>query len=165
MALGTMKVCHIAFVVKDIDSEMEKWVKLLGIEKPRIWNIPGPDVAPTLTNGQVELYQNCRISVINFENLTMEVVEPGEEPSPWKTYLEEHGEGFQHISFVVPDKEEAYRTIEEVCGVKNYYHIGYYPDQSYAFFNTFDSLKTELNIKEDTDNRAIMKEIQDSISQ
>src|SRR5574344_2179038 len=107
MALGTMKVCHIAFVVKDIDSEMDKWGKLLGIDKPRIWNIPGPDVAPTLTNGQLELYKNCRISVIEFENLTMEVVQPGDEPSPWKTYLDEHGEGFQHISFVVPNQEEA----------------------------------------------------------
>ena len=101
--------------------------------------------------------------MIEFENLTMEVVQPGDEPSPWKTYLDEHGEGFQHISFVVPNQEEAYRTIDEVCGVKNLYHIGYYPGQSYAFFNTFDSLKTELNIKVNGDFTGVIKELQEKV--
>ena len=165
MPLGTMKVCHIAFVVKDIEGEMEKWAMLLGIEKPRIWNIPGPEVAPTLTNDQIERYQNCRISVIEFENLVMEVVQPGEEPSPWKTHLQKHGEGFQHISFVVPDKKAAYQAISDSCGVNEFYHIGYYPGMSYAFFDTYDMLKTELNIKIEEDNTAIIKTILEKIEQ
>lgn len=163
MALGTKRLVHIAFVVKDLDKVVDTWTKLLGIDRPRIWNIPGPEVAPVLTYGNPELYRNCRISVIQLDNVTLELTEPGEEPSPWKTFLEKHGEGLMHMAFLVPDEEKAFKTIKEACGVDDYYHIGYYPEQSYSFVDTFDSLKTELNIKVDRDNSEIMKQIQDRI--
>ena len=55
MSIGTKKLVHIAFVVRDLDKVVDAWTKILGIERPRIWNIPGPDVAPVLTNGHPEL--------------------------------------------------------------------------------------------------------------
>lgn len=166
MAIGTKSVVHIAFVVKDIEKTVDNWSRLLGLsKKPDIWNIPGPDVAPTLTNGKPELYKNCRISVIKLDNLTLEIVQPGDEPSPWKTHLEKHGEGFQHMAFLVPDEAEARRTIKEVCGAESEYHIGYYPGQSYAFFDTFDALKTELNIKVDGDYKDTIGKLQKKIKE
>ena len=33
-------------------------------EAPRIWNIPGPETAPTYTNGALELYLDCRIELL-----------------------------------------------------------------------------------------------------
>ena len=149
MSIGTKKLVHIAFVVRDLDKVVDAWTKILGIERPRIWNIPGPDVAPVLTNGHPEIYTNCRISVIQLENVTLELTQPGDEPSPWKTFLEKHGEGMMHMAFLTPDEEEAFRTIKEACGTDGYYHIGYYPDQSYSFVDTFDSLNTEVIIKVD----------------
>lgn len=161
MAIGTNHVVHIAFVVRDIEKVVDNWSRLLGLtEKPRIWNIPGPDVAPTLTNGQIEIYKNCIISVITLDNLVLEIVQPGDEPSPWKIFLEEHGEGFQHMSFLVPDEDAALSTLKEVCGVESHYHEGYYPGQVYRFYNTFDALKTELNIKVDGDYTDKIKELQ-----
>ncbi|MCR4655277.1 MAG: VOC family protein [Lachnospiraceae bacterium] len=161
MSIGTKSVVHIAFVVKDIDKTVGNWEKLLGLaEHPKIWNIPGPDVAPAVTDGKLQIYHNCRISVINLDNLVLEIVEPGEEPSPWKTFLEKHGEGFQHIAFLVPDEKEARETIREVCGAENEYHVGYYPGQKYMFFDTFDVLKTELNIKVDGDYKEIIERLQ-----
>ena len=62
------------------------------------------------------------------------------------------------------DEEEAFRTIREACGTDGYYHIGYYPDQSYSFVDTFDSLKTELNIKVDRDNSEVMNKIRAQIT-
>ena len=160
MSLGTKRAVHISFVVKDIEKVMNAWGKLLGLEEcPRIWNIPGPEVAPTFTNGKLELYKDCRISVIELDNLVLEVVQPGEEPSPWKTFLEKHGEGFMHIAFLVPDEKEAIRTIAETTGVGECYHIGYYPGQSYAFYDTFEVLKSELNIKADKDNTGLIREV------
>ena len=91
MSIGTKKLVHIAFVVRDLDKVVDAWTKILGIERPRIWNIPGPDVAPVLTNGHPEIYTNCRISVMQFENVTLELTQPGDEPSPWKTFLESMG--------------------------------------------------------------------------
>ncbi|SFU88472.1 VOC family protein [Butyrivibrio sp. INlla21] len=165
MAIGTKSVVHIAFVVKDIEAVVDKWSRLLGLEeKPDIWNIPGPDVAPTLTNGKPELYHNCRIGVIKLDNLALEIVQPGEEDSPWKTFLEKHGEGFQHMAFLVPDEKEARKTIKEISGAESEYHIGYYPGQAYMFFDTFDALKTELNIKVDGDYKETIAKLQKEIS-
>ena len=166
MSIGTKSVVHIAFVVKDIEKTVDNWSKLLGLtEWPDIWNIPGPDVAPTLTNGEIELYKNCRISVIKLENLALEIVQPGDEPSPWKTYLEKHGEGFQHMAFLVPDEEKARAAIKEATGAEAEYHIGYYPGQAYMFFDTFDALKTELNIKVDGDYTGIIAGLQKEIKE
>ena len=166
MGIGTKSVVHIAFVVKDIDTVVDNWSRLLGLsEKPDIWNIPGPDVAPTITNGKPELYENCRICVIRLDNLTLEIVEPGDEPSPWKTYLDKHGEGFQHMAFLVPDEEDARQTIREVTGAEAEYHIGYYPGQAYMFFDTFDALKTELNIKVDGDYTGTIESLQKEIKE
>lgn len=159
MGIGTKAVCHMAFVVKDIEKTVQNWADFLGIEVPRIWNIPDPTGAPTLTNGVLEDYSDCIISVIEFENLKMEFVQPGENPSPWKTYLEEHGEGFQHVSFVVENGEHAKKVIQTKLGVDDWYHVGYYPSSTYAFFDTKAALGTEVNIKSENDNRMIIEEL------
>ena len=78
MGIGTKKVCHISFVVKDIDKTVENWAAFLGIDMPRIWNIPKPEEAPALTDGKLEDYSDCRISVIEMDNLVLEFVQPGE---------------------------------------------------------------------------------------
>lgn len=105
MGIGTKKVCHISFVVKDIDKTVENWAAFLGIDMPRIWNIPKPEEAPALTDGKLEDYSDCRISVIEMDNLVLEFVQPGERTSPWKTWMEKNGEGFQHMAFVVEDRK------------------------------------------------------------
>lgn len=158
MAIGTVKVCHMAFVTKDIYKITENWAKFLGIEKPAVWAIPPKEEAPALTFGKLEDYKNCLISVIDFENIRLEIVQPGDEPNPWKTCLEKNGEGFQHISFVVPDKDKAEQTLKEL-GADSYYHIGYYPDGTYSFYDTKEILGLEVNIKYDGDNREIIKEL------
>lgn len=164
MSIGTKRVVHMSFVVKDIDTVMANWAKLLGIDMPRIWNIPGPDVAPVLTDGKPQLYQNCRLSVIELDNIVLEVCSPGPEDSPWKTFLEKHGEGLMHIAFLTPDEAVAEAAIASIGGNPEHYHIGYYPGQSYAFYDTWDALKTELNIKVDRDNSAVMDEIRARIA-
>ena len=92
MGIGTKKVCHISFVVKDIDKTVENWAAFLGIDMPRIWNIPKPEEAPALTDGKLEDYSDCRISVIDMDNLVLEFVQPGERTSPWKTWMEKKTE-------------------------------------------------------------------------
>ena len=154
MGIGTKTVCHIAFVTKDIHRFVDNWKKLLGLkEDPKIWNIPPKEIAPALTFGKLEDYHGCIISVIQLDNLVIEVVQPGEEPSPWKLKLERDGEGFQHIAFIVPDRDEALNTLAEM-GISEPYHIGYYPGQTYSFYDTKALLGMEVNIKYNVDNVA-----------
>ena len=159
MGIGTKKVCHISFVVKDIDKAVKNWAAFLGIDMPRIWNIPKPEEAPALTDGKLEDYSDCRISVIEMDNLVLEFVQPGDRTSPWKTWMEKNGEGFQHMAFVVEDREKAKQLIKEEFGVDDWYHIGYYPGGAYAFYDTKEALATEINIKDNQDNRTIIAEL------
>ena len=158
MSIGTNRVCHIAFVTKDIHKITENWAHFLGIEKPAVWAVPSKEEAPALTFGKLEDYKGCLISVIEFDNVKMEIVQPGEEPNPWKLSMEKNGEGFQHISFIVPEKEKAEETLKEL-GAESYYHIGYYPDGTYSFYDTKEILGLEVNIKYDADNRDIIKNL------
>ena len=109
--------------------------------------------------GKLEDYSYCRISVIEMENLVIEFVQPGENPSPWKTWLEEHGEGYQHLAFVVEDREKAKKLLRDEFGTEDWYHVGYYPGGAYAFYDTKEALATEVNIKDNQDNRAIIAEL------
>lgn len=164
MSIGTKRVVHISFVVKDINKTMENWAKLLGVEKPDIIYIPGPEVAPTLTDGKPQMYHSCLLSTIQLDNLILEVCQPGEEPSPWKAFLDRHGEGMMHIAFLSPDEQEAEAAIRSIGASGDHYHIGYYPEMSYAFYDTWDQLGTELNIKIDRDNTETMNEIRERIA-
>ena len=159
MGIRTSEVCHIAFVVKDIEKTVKNWAATLDIELPRIWNIPKPEEAPALTNGLLEDYSDCRISVIQMKNVSLEFVQPGEMPSPWKTWLETHGEGIQHIAFCVEDRDQAKEFIQKELGAEDWYHVGYYPGGTYAFFDTKAALGTELNLKSDDDNTGIIAEL------
>ena len=159
MGIGTKKVCHISFVVKDIDKTVKNWAAFLDIDMPRIWNIPKPEEAPALTDGKLEDYSDCKISVIEMDNLVLEFVQPGECTSPWKTWMEKNGEGVQHMAFVVEDREKAKQLIKNEFGVDGWYHIGYYPGGAYAFYDTKEALATEINIKDNQDNRVIIAEL------
>lgn len=151
MAIGTQKVCHIAFVVSDINAVAKRWSEMLGVNMPGISYLPGPDKIPCYTDGNPGDYSDVQIGVIQLENILLEFVQPGKKPSPWRTFMDKHGEGVQHISFVVPDKQKALDTVKEVTGVTPF-HAGYYPGGSYIFLDTFSKLGCEINIKTDEDN-------------
>lgn len=50
-------------------------------------------------NGKYRIYK------IWLGNKILELIEPGEEESPWKEHLDKKGEGFHHIAFNVDDLE------------------------------------------------------------
>ena len=51
----------------------------------------------------------------------MSTIEPNEEPSTWRQYLNEKGEGIHHIAFNVENTEEAVKACE-AHGCR--YHVG-----------------------------------------
>ncbi len=158
MSIGTNRVCHIAFVTKDIHKITENWARFLGIEKPAVWAIPSKEEAPALTFGKLEDYKGCLISVIEFDNVKMEIVQPGNEPNPWKLCMEKNGEGFQHISFIVPEKEKAEETLREL-GRRALLPYRLLSGWYLPFYDTRELLGLEVNIKYDDDNRGLIKNL------
>jgi hypothetical protein len=81
----------------------------------------------------------------------LELVQPGAKAGPWKDRLDKHGEGLQHISFIVPDRKKAQGELQAV-GAPKPYHIGYWPGGTYSFTDSVAQLGVEVNIKTDDDN-------------
>jgi catechol 2,3-dioxygenase-like lactoylglutathione lyase family enzyme len=153
MSIETTKLCHIAILVKDLDKALRNWEQVLGIKPGTPFNLPPSSEVPAFTNGDMGDYTDCRIATIQLDNCTLEFVQPGKNPSPWKEKLDRDGEGVQHISFIVPDRKKAQDTLK-ATGAPMPYHIGYWPGGTYSFIDSVPQLGVEINIKTNDDNTA-----------
>jgi len=96
--LQTKLVCQVAMVVRDAEKAARRFAELLGVEppKPFIANADGSDVVQfrgKSTQGRVKL------AFFKMDNLDLEFIEPTEDPTTWKEFLETKGQGVHHIAF------------------------------------------------------------------
>lgn len=52
------------------------------------------------------------VSFFDMGSLQLELIEPDQQPSTWRDYLNEHGEGPHHIAFVVEGMKEKIMLLE-----------------------------------------------------
>jgi len=82
---------HLGFVVKDLDMTIKNWERLFGV--------------------QAEMGENPEIHVrfgkISLAGLDFIFNESTQAGSRWEKYLEEHGEGLEHVAIEVDDIEAA----------------------------------------------------------
>ena len=126
--LGTKSPCQIGMIVKDIEESKRKVAAFYGI-----------DVPPTVGGGDFEITKcqymgepapdaNCKMAFFEMGNIQLELIEPNEEPSTWRNFLNEHGEGMHHIAFQVRDSARQVANAE-AAGLKLVQH-GLYGDAS-----------------------------------
>jgi hypothetical protein len=85
-------VIQIGTVVRDLTTTMREYRRVLGWEPWRIFELSPPhhhDSAPTA--------YSMRTAVTSASGVDVELVEPGPEPSPYREFLERHGEGLHHL--------------------------------------------------------------------
>ncbi|MDD9271886.1 VOC family protein [Paenibacillus sp. GCM10023248] len=101
--LGTTLVCQIAMIVRDVEKATSRFAELLGVPAPPIImaNEDGKDTVIYMgqpTEGRV------RLSFFRMENTVIEFIEPTEDPTTWKDFLETKGPGVHHIAFKAKNK-------------------------------------------------------------
>lgn len=104
-------VMQVGIVVRDIEAAVERYCALFGVERPKI-----RPAFPDVTYEGKPLHADAKLCSMLFGNVTLELVQPGEGPSSWKDFLEEHGEGVHQIGVVVDDLQEAYDAFAEQGG-------------------------------------------------
>ena len=107
---GTLN--HIAFVVRDVDKSTAAFADVFGIPNvpARVArNVPFPPSYGGAT-------MNAKYSLLTANGVVFEFVEPLDGPSPWRDFLEKHGEGVQNIAFNVPNAAEARNYLESKGG-------------------------------------------------
>jgi hypothetical protein len=111
---ASWKLTQVGVVVKDVDKVVER-LQLLGIGPFREMKLP-PD-RQELFRGKPAL-ADARIFGGNMGGISLELIQPTAKESPHREFLENKGEGFQHVMISVDDVEaEIKRLTEKGCTV------------------------------------------------
>lgn len=102
--IGTDIVTQVGVIVHDIERTAQRYAELLDLPVPPIIVTPGYDKAKTLYKGQPS-EATAKLAFFNMGQLQLELIEPDEKPSVWRDFLDQHGEGAQHIAFQVQNTD------------------------------------------------------------
>lgn len=127
--VGTHKLAQVGFIVKDVEEAKKKWAAFLGVDVPETQPIGDYAITQTVYQGEPAPEAYCWMAFFDVgPGLQLELIQPNEKPSTWRSFLEEHGEGIHHVAFQINDSK-ACVTSAENAGLKLIQH-GTYGDGS-----------------------------------
>lgn len=143
--LGNHFMTQIGILVHDIEKVSQAYADFFGLDKPQISITDTADLARTEYNGRGS-GARAKLAFFDMGSLQLELIEPDHEPSTWRDYLNEHGEGVHHIAFVVEGMKEKMMLLEG----KGFplQQKGEYTGGRYAYMDTFKELKVMLELLE-----------------
>jgi len=139
---GFIQVC---MVVEDIEKAAETWSKLFNVPKPEIMKDPARE-NPDLTYRGKPAFYGIKMAVIQAGAFVVELIEPDDNPSTFREFLDKHGNGVHHLGFEVGERRDAIIAELESSGF-DMRTVGYYPGSSWTVVDSEDSLGVNLNIK------------------
>jgi catechol 2,3-dioxygenase-like lactoylglutathione lyase family enzyme len=151
--MNTQVMVQVGFIVKDIEKTKRKFAQLFGVPVPETVNgTEGPEkfhVTQSTYKGKQNPEINAKLAFLEVGGaMAIELIEPNEVSSLWRDWLNEHGEGIQHIAFVVDSID---KTIPhcEAFGMK-VLQTGNFAagDGRYAYMDATKDLKTIIELLE-----------------
>ena len=105
------RIHHIGLVVKDMNKTIEK-LKAMGIGPftPRI--LPA-DAKETYRGKPFYPAQRVAIQLTKVGDIELELIQPINGESPHQEFLQQKGEGIQHLGFMVEDLEDSVKNLTE----------------------------------------------------
>ena len=143
--IGTKVVCQIGLVVRDIEKMAKTYADVFGMDVPNVIITDTEDIAHTKFRGAPTQAQ-AKLAFLQMGDVSLELIEPIGEPSTWKEFLDEHGEGVHHIAFQIKGMEEvlAYLDSKGIPAVQR----GDYTGGRYAYVDSAPSLGIILELLE-----------------
>ena len=127
--VGTHLFAQVGFIVRDVEATKRKWAEFLGVDVPPTQPVGDYTVTQTTFEGSPAPKADCLMAFFDVgPGLQLELIQPNGEPSTWRNYLDEHGEGMHHIAFQVKDSAKQVANAEK-AGMKLVQH-GIYGDGS-----------------------------------
>jgi hypothetical protein len=130
-------IFQVCVVVPDVDRAVHEWASLLGVPMPEVRTVFGDGIAH-LTWGQAADYRDLRVALIPLGTWTLELLQPGPGPSPWRAFLDRNGPGVFHFC---TDEGSLHRELPEE------YHRGVHAGGSYHYHDTRALLGLELSVR------------------
>ncbi|MEQ8672748.1 MAG: VOC family protein [Aggregatilineales bacterium] len=103
--IGTDIVTQVGIIVHDIEATAQRLSNLLGVPEPTIIETPGYDISKTTYKGE-KSDSTAKLAFFNTGQVQLELIEPDHQPSVWRDWLNEHGEGAQHIALNIKDTKK-----------------------------------------------------------
>lgn len=147
----TNHIVKIGVVVKDIEKAVKYYEDLFDIEPPKI-HLPKPRTAKPGEREPYTIYRGkkmetrCKTAVVKLEPIYLELIEPLDEPSPWKEFQDKHGQGVHYVAFVADGFEET-ETFMADKGISMIQKTEK-GTQRYGYFDTEEQLGITLELKE-----------------
>lgn len=135
---------HLCVVVKDVDRAM-KFYENIGIG-------PWYEYPPLSEYTQLDVpdrhgFLGLRYVYTNIGEVQLQLVQPSENDSPQRRFLEQTGGGVFHVGFSVEDVDTATAEVERL-GVRRWM-TGRRPDRSgFAYFRTRDEAGVTLEVRQ-----------------
>ena len=152
-------ITQICVVVHDVEQVNARWARVLGLPEAEIVTVFQGGILH-YTHGQPAEYIDCQVAKYDLGQVVLELIQPGQAPSPWKDFLERHGQGVFHFCVLVKDRQGFQQTLADI-GVGLPYHIGYFPQGSYSYVASTDQLGLELSVNTLTDYSELFRQLQD----
>ena len=152
-------ITQVCIVVHDVRLANANWAKVLGVPEEEIETI-FPDGILHYTHGKATEYKDCQVAKYQLENFVLELIQPGQTPSPWSAFLEKNGQGVFHFCVLVEDRKGFQQTLSEIC-VGLPYHIGYFPGGSYSYVASKEQLGLELSVNTQAETQELFKGLRD----
>ncbi|MHA1683371.1 MAG: VOC family protein [Promethearchaeota archaeon] len=141
--LGTNVITQIAIVVNDIEKSSQDFADVFGVAKPA-WHRTAPvDESHAEYRGKPTAGR-AKLAFFKFKNITLERIEPGENPSTWREVLDERGEGIHHIAFNVKEQDDKIAYFESK-GMK-LVQKGNFEGGCYAYIDGMEKLKMIIEL-------------------
>lgn len=111
-SLDTNVVCQIGIVVHDIEQTAKAYADIFGMDMPEIKITDTEDITHAEFRG-APTQARAKLAFFQMGSLTLELIEPVGEPSTWKEFLDEHGQGAHHIAFQIKDTDKVVESLDK----------------------------------------------------
>ncbi len=141
MALGNKKLAQVAVVVRDMDAALDRYSRLLGVDRPDvIITQPGNEVNMSAYGGPSNA--QAKLAFFDLGGVQLELIEPMGGESTWQRVLDEKGEGLHHIAFW----QENYAATTEALGEAGFSEVqrGDMGEGQYGYFLGEDGVMVEI---------------------
>lgn len=138
----TIQICA---VTRDYRRTIEGYVKL-GIGPWAVYDFAPPNISETTFRGKPATY-SMKLCLAWTGSMLWEVIQPLEGPSIYTEFLEQHGEGIQHVAVSCGELSMSERIREfEKRGFENIQSGIFNGNVPYAYFATEDATGTIFEI-------------------
>ncbi len=143
--LGTDIVCQVGIIVSDIDQAVKRYGEVLGLSPSWRETTQGYAVSKATYRGQPS-EATAKLAFFSTGQVQIELIEPDEQPSTWREFLDQNGEGAHHIAFQVADTQRAIDYLAQF-GI-SVVQQGLYSDGSgiYTYMDSQQQLGTTIEL-------------------